>query len=1042
MSFFITARYAGQSDRAAFVDVLLEQLSELLGEPLPAYLTESTREVHLLAMLAEAAELCDRRGERLVLVVDGLDEDRGVTVGPDAHSIAALLPARPPAGLRIVVAGRPNPPIPTDVPFGHPLHAESSGWKLTISPHAEVVRQDAQRELKQLLHGTVAEQDLLGLLTAAGGGLSGMDLSELTGWTDWEVEEHLQSVAGRTFARHNARWSPATQVYLLGHEELQQAAIRFLGPKRIESYQHRLHTWADSYRARGWPPDTPEYLLRGYYRLLRATGDLPRMLDCATDRSRHNRMLGITGGDSTALLEITRAQDSIAAHANPDLTAMGRLAVHRTALMERNTNIPIGLPAVWARMGHNARGEALAYSIAEQDQQAKALAELARAANEIGDVEQAGVLIEDAEGRADTITDHYEQTWTLIGIGEVAAEVGRSELARVLVERAETMASSFADLEEQARALAEVARVAAAAGSFDRAEAIASSITQSFSEASALVQVARRAAEASNIERAVALINRAEALAASMTDPYQRAQVLAFIGRAAAATGDLDWAYTLIQQADAFASSVTFPLERLWALSLIACTSANIGNVSKAESVAKSIFELCTQESIIDLNSEARVLCAIARAYVNQGDLDSARATAERVETIVCAQVVGIDRAPALSDVALVVAESGNIDQARRLAEEAERAARSNTSPYRWTRLLTRVAVATAEAGDFGRAHALTEQAKEVALTTADSFQLSRLLRDISVATAEIGSIDQAEAIVDLIAEPFEQAWALAGIAREAAWAGDSDRALGLTERAETIARSRIKPETQDRALGNVAEAIAEAGNFDRAEAISNSLADPFQRAWALIDVGEVAAQADDTDRARTLADRAEEISHSIGDRYDRARLMVDIARVVSAIGNLDRGQVIADSITEPSEQAEALAYVAEAIAHAGDPERARALNERAESVARTLIEIDEQEKALAHAARVEIAAGNLERAEEIACSLRVPSQQATALEALTAQVETGRAQRLIAELLQTPSWDTCLLTLAGFHPSSLQAIADELLNTQAETGVHGTASR
>ena len=47
-----------------------------------------------------------------MLVVDGLDEDRGVTTGPDAHSIAGLLPADPPAGMRVIVAGRPEPADP------------------------------------------------------------------------------------------------------------------------------------------------------------------------------------------------------------------------------------------------------------------------------------------------------------------------------------------------------------------------------------------------------------------------------------------------------------------------------------------------------------------------------------------------------------------------------------------------------------------------------------------------------------------------------------------------------------------------------------------------------------------------------------------------------------------------------------------------------------------------------------------------------------------------------------------------------------------
>src|SRR5262249_36556548 len=85
VSFFVTARVRGQSDRMAFVDVVSEQLAELLGQSSPAFLPEATRETHLLRMLAEAAKACQQRGQHLILLVDGLDEDQGVTVGPDVY---------------------------------------------------------------------------------------------------------------------------------------------------------------------------------------------------------------------------------------------------------------------------------------------------------------------------------------------------------------------------------------------------------------------------------------------------------------------------------------------------------------------------------------------------------------------------------------------------------------------------------------------------------------------------------------------------------------------------------------------------------------------------------------------------------------------------------------------------------------------------------------------------------------------------------------------------------------------------------------------
>ena len=81
---------------------------------MPAFLTEATRDAHLLDMLAQAAQTCRHNGQRLVLVVDGLDEDLGWTTSTDAHSTAALLPPQPPAGIRIIVAaGRTRPSLPT-----------------------------------------------------------------------------------------------------------------------------------------------------------------------------------------------------------------------------------------------------------------------------------------------------------------------------------------------------------------------------------------------------------------------------------------------------------------------------------------------------------------------------------------------------------------------------------------------------------------------------------------------------------------------------------------------------------------------------------------------------------------------------------------------------------------------------------------------------------------------------------------------------------------------------------------------------------------
>lgn len=201
VSFFITARLAAQDTREAFTLWMLEQLADLTGQELPPTLPEAVREAYLLDLLAQAAQACRDAGGCLVLLVDGLDEDRGETTGAHAHSIAALLPANPPAGMRVIVAGRPDPPVPDDVLDWHPLRDPSIVRLLSDSPHARETQRLAGQELRRLLKGTALEQDVLGLLTAARGGLSSSDLEALiaTGSSLWEIEQILHTVAGRTF---------------------------------------------------------------------------------------------------------------------------------------------------------------------------------------------------------------------------------------------------------------------------------------------------------------------------------------------------------------------------------------------------------------------------------------------------------------------------------------------------------------------------------------------------------------------------------------------------------------------------------------------------------------------------------------------------------------------------------------------------------------------------------------------------------------------------------------------------------------------------
>ncbi|MEV7373481.1 hypothetical protein AB0O51_21735 [Streptomyces sp. NPDC090301] len=450
--FFITARLGSQNDAVAYVDVVLEQLAELAGEGIPAHLTAATKDAHLFRLYGEASRACAARGERLVLLVDGLDEDRGVTTGPEARSIASLLPA---AG-HVVVSGRLNPPLPADVRPDHPLRNPEIVRLLPPSPQARAIRAEAERELKHLLATGGLPYELLGLVTASGGGLTADDLAELTGDVPYRVRDLLRTGPGRTFALRG-------EGYLLAHEELVVQAREMLGPREQERWRGVLRGWAESRRARGWPADTPAYLLHGWFTMLRAAGDPDAMVDCALDAVRHDRLLAATGGDGAALAEIEAAGEEVLARGDRPalLTALLRLALRRAALRDRNGQVPAGLPAAWAELGERDRALALARGLAPPNR-IRALCAVAELLHADGSRDRAHALLDEADSLARAEHQSQERPFALWAVGDSWLAVGAAD-------RAEEVMNALAGPILRRRPLLALVAFRCGAGDFRRA---------------------------------------------------------------------------------------------------------------------------------------------------------------------------------------------------------------------------------------------------------------------------------------------------------------------------------------------------------------------------------------------------------------------------------------------------------------------------------------------------------------------------------------------------------------------------------------------
>ena len=454
VSFFITGRLIGQADSDAFLTDMIEQLDSLYPASAKSPVIAGARVGAWWDLLASAAADAQERERRLVVVVDGLDEDEaGATPPRGKPSIASLLPRRPPSGVRFIVTSRPDPGLPDDLHSDHPLRA-CKPHRLSVSPVAENIELLAKQELRDLLAGDQIAIDVVGYIAGSGGGLTRSDLSALTGAPPHKLDPVLRGVFGRSLYTRastdprNPQANPATRVYLFAHETLRVTAEEQLGDE-LARYREKVHDWIGSYASSAWPGTTAGYAIRGYLRLLAATADVMRLSVLARDPRRHAFLLEATGSNSAALAEIETAQNLIVEN-EVDLQPLVELAVYRHAISIRNEAIPADLPIVWAQLARFDHAEALARAMPRLGDQAHALTGVAIAIAQAGDPDR-------AEALARTIPGPDAQADALTRVATAIAQAGDPD-------RAEALARTIPDPDAQVRRAYGLASTIAQAG--------------------------------------------------------------------------------------------------------------------------------------------------------------------------------------------------------------------------------------------------------------------------------------------------------------------------------------------------------------------------------------------------------------------------------------------------------------------------------------------------------------------------------------------------------------------------------------------------
>ncbi|WP_328524033.1 NACHT domain-containing protein [Kribbella sp. NBC_00359] len=327
---FLQATMANNTASYA-LDVLNSQLAVLAGRDnyaSPAEIWDRIPDL-LSDLLPAAAAVARQQARRLLIIVDGLDEYSREETSP----LSSWLPSTLPAGVALLVSSRAGIPIP--LAAAHPLSAHIDG--LAPSAAAIEIRSLAIQELDGALERTdELQHQIAACLAACGGTIStddlGIWLERRNGAQDSVLPEYLTSQARRWLHR-TIRISkdsdqPGAEILTFTHETLRDAAeARFA--TTIAAFRRELHSWADDYRKRGWPTDTPPYLLTGYPALLTRLHDSARMAVLALDARRHHQQLVLTDGDANALNEIRAAQSLLLSSDEPDLATIGRLARHR-----------------------------------------------------------------------------------------------------------------------------------------------------------------------------------------------------------------------------------------------------------------------------------------------------------------------------------------------------------------------------------------------------------------------------------------------------------------------------------------------------------------------------------------------------------------------------------------------------------------------------------------------------------------------------------------------------------------------------------------
>jgi hypothetical protein len=876
-----------------------------------------------------AAERVAARGDRLLLVVDGLDEDDHQK--RNENSIASQLPEHCPARSQVLVTSRLAPSIAFDVAETHPIrHCRRES--LEPNEFSRASQTMVLRDLHEHLRDP-DRRDVLALLAAAGGHLAAEDLADLRSAGLFDTRDLLESLLGRIL---EPRDELRQRRYAFAHDLIGTTISEHPDIGVQDRYRDVIHGWAQRYATAGWPDDTPGYLLDWYPRMLLDTGDTDRLLALSGPRRYRVQRLR-TGGNRLAVREIGDTVRLLCA-VRPELPRLVTLALWKDHLGRAARNLSSDLPPAWARAGLLREAEDLARQIPEHEQRIPALIMVARVVAESGDQRRAGRLLGEAERstqRAPTAWQRHRGLAKLVSATTAMGDRGQAEhlLADLLgharevgardqreqremlrdVAHIAAMNDFYAHAEEAAlvikgihpigsEAMAWIALHAAAAHRFDVAESLAAGIPDSRIRALSLVAALSETARAGDADAHARLLTAAvDAANAKRSDSQV---LLSEVSAGLSAAGRVDEA---VRVAEGITSEARAGLcSAAAARGALAAGDTGraallLGEASAQLSGAGSVWEPVVRGAAARLRNgdgagTAALLTALVRTMFTEG----------RVITVgVEMRPEGID-APSLSD--RIVRASDTHPLVSRPAAFTKMAAQGwgvrtvTAGEVAWTARM----LAAADAGDVDGVGPMVETALDDRLRDPDG-----LLRDVSCAAATAGLFATAERFAARISGVQRRSEPYARLAQALVETGE------IAE-ARRVARLIVKEKERGVTEVKMVHSLVMAGRIEEAEQTAAPIAAQWQRSLAFGAIAEHLIGAGELDEAYR-------VTGGMHHTHRRGSLIARIATAADASGDRPRAIRLltehgngADGVRDVAPLGTPIAAIAAAAARAG----------------------------------------------------------------------------------------------------------------------------